>query len=282
VLRHCSAKALWQQKQRQSLLEELNTLYVAFTRGKTSLHVCFAYQGQKTWDEYYADKQGDMLKLPTILANACMDYFAGELPDEDGILRIQSKYPELKDQAPDDQDVRLELSLAETALAEEQGLNWESTMAVMEDNIRDWKAVYLDKRQHLYGDLVHYYLSFIRQDTSSEHRFAALQCINRYGSLLPIETLNSVFEDTRSELHKHSYLFDPDYDKVFTELPIGKLRIDRVMVNSGSKEALVIDFKTGGIYEEEQLENYVDALKRTPAFKDYRFSSKYVNLEISG
>jgi hypothetical protein len=95
---------------------------------------------------------------------------------------------------------------------------------------------------------------------------------------LPETTLKSIFESGKRELRKHSYLFDPAFDKVFTELPIGHLRIDRLMLNSTQKLALVIDYKTGGIHEQEQIEHYIQALKRIPALKDYSFESRYVQL----
>jgi hypothetical protein len=136
------------------------------------------------------------------------------------------------------------------------------------------------KRQHLFGDVAHYYLSFIYYDREDEHSFAALQCLNRYGSLLPGKILHATFDRCRRELQKHSYLFDPDYDKVFTELPVDHYRIDRLMINTKVKEALVIDYKTGGIHEEEQVDNYVKSLQKIPAFSGYSFSSKYVKLEI--
>lgn len=280
VLKHSSAKALWEQKQRQSLLEELNTLYVAFTRAKTSLHAYFSYRATKSWAEYYADKQEKNIQLPVILAHTCMEYFADAQPDANGIYRFQSSYPQEAKTPKSEPLNHFKLSLSETELAREKAINWDAVSSPKEDSVRDWKVVYLDKRQHLYGDIVHYYLSFIRYNSEAEHHFAALQCLNRYGSLLPEQTLHSIFESSKTELQSHGYLFEDQYDKVFTEFPINALRIDRLMVNSQKKEAVVIDYKTGGIYEIDQLDSYVAALKRLPAFRDYSFSSQYVNLKI--
>ncbi|MDD2544005.1 MAG: UvrD-helicase domain-containing protein [Candidatus Cloacimonetes bacterium] len=278
VLKHSSAKALWEQKRRQTLLEELNTLYVAFTRAKTSLHICFGYAGKDSWPDYFAARDEDNLKLPAILANACMEYFASASADINGIYRFQSEYPQTKTEVHDDTQTCMQLSIRPESVAEEMGVNWEAYLPVMDDTVKNWKAVYLEQRQHLYGDLLHYYLSFIHSDTGDEHRMAASQCISRYGSLLPETTLKSIFESGKRELRKHSYLFDPAFDKVFTELPIGHLRIDRLMLNSTQKLALVIDYKTGGIHEQEQIEHYIQALKRIPALKDYSFESRYVQL----
>lgn len=280
VLRHSSAKDLWEQKRRQSLLEELNALYVAFTRAKTALHVYFSYRGQKTWDEYYADKDEDSLRLPVILANTCKEFFDGVIPDQRGILCFKTCYPETKEKSPKPAKEKLKLSLEIGSLPRAHGLNWDATKAMKDNAVRDWKAVYLDKRQHLYGELAHYYLSFIRRDTDDEHSYAALQCLSHYGSLLSERVLRDVFESVKQELRKHSFLFAPVYDKVYTELPVNRLRIDRLMVNTQAKEALVIDYKTGGIHEEDQIDKYIAALKKLPAFSGYSFSGQYVNIRI--
>ncbi|MCD8481174.1 MAG: hypothetical protein LRZ88_13875 [Candidatus Cloacimonetes bacterium] len=121
VLRHSSAKDLWEQKRRQSLLEELNALYVAFTRAKTALHVYFSYRGQKTWDEYYADKDEDSLRLPVILANTCKEFFDGVIPDQRGILCFKTCYPETKEKSPKPAKEKLKLSLEIGSLPRAQG-----------------------------------------------------------------------------------------------------------------------------------------------------------------
>lgn len=280
VLKYSGAKELWEDKQRLALLEELNNLYVAFTRAKSSLHIYFTYKGQKSWGDYFDSKGEDDLKLPAILANACMSFFSGTESDANGIFRYDRSYPETKKEDKQDKKQIIELSLQKSALGCETGNDWTAYQPLSEQLDLDWKAVYLDKRQHLFGDVAHYYLSFIYYDREDEHSFAALQCLNRYGSLLPGKILHATFDRCRRELQKHSYLFDPDYDKVFTELPVDHYRIDRLMINTKVKEALVIDYKTGGIHEEEQVDNYVKSLQKIPAFSGYSFSSKYVKLEI--
>jgi len=127
---------------------------------------------------------------------------------------------------------------------------------------------------------VHYYLSFIKHDRDDEHGFARLQCLNRYGSLLPQKVLEAIFARTREELREHSYLFAMEYDKIFTEFSVFNYRIDRLMLNTSTREAWVIDFKTGAIHEQEQVDTYVAALQKLPAFSGYSFRSSYVKLEI--
>ena len=107
-----------------------------------------------------------------------------------------------------------------------------------------------------------------------------MQCLNRYGSLLPQKVLEAIFARTREELREHSYLFAMEYDKIFTEFSVFNYRIDRLMLNTSTREAWVIDFKTGAIHEQEQVDTYVAALQKLPAFSGYSFRSSYVKLEI--
>ncbi|HOA30030.1 MAG TPA: 3'-5' exonuclease, partial [Candidatus Cloacimonadota bacterium] len=237
VLKASGAKELWEDKQRQALLEELNNLYVAFTRAKSSLHIYFTYRGQKSWGDYYDSKGEDDLKLPAILANACMDFFSGTESDANGVYRLDRSYPQTRKDDKQDKRQIVELKLQKSALGCETIDDWAAYQPLSEQLDLDWKVVYLDKRQHLFGDVVHYYLSFIHYDREDEHSFARLQCLNRYGSLLPEKVLHTTFDRSQQELQKHSYLFDPEYDKVFTELPVDHYRIDRLMINTKIKEA---------------------------------------------
>ncbi len=280
ILKHSPAAQLWQDKNKASLLEELNTLYVAFTRAKKHLHILFTYSGTKTWPEYYDKKQDEeTLMLPAILANACLGYFGEEEPDEHGIYRFDSHHAPSADKETEQKE-KQGYSRPELHFAQPSGLEWSAVQDI--DALPDisYKDVYLDKRQALWGDLAHYYLSFIRTDSPDEHERARRESISRYGSILPLDQLQRFFTRLIREIRKHSHLFDPDYDKIFNEFEVGSFRVDRLMLNTAARKAWIIDYKTGDISEMEQLDVYQEVLAALPAFGGYSFKTEYIRLDV--
>ena len=81
-------------------------------------------------------------------------------------------------------------------------------------------------------------------------------------------------------------MFPPDYDKVFTEFTLfsegNQYRIDRLLIDTKQKRALILDYKTGITKEQEQLEHYKNALSNLPAIKDGNFSidTKFISLSL--
>ena len=280
VLKHSPAAQLWQDKNKASLLEELNTLYVAFTRAKKHLHILFTYSGTKTWPEYYAEKEDkDKLQLPAILANACQSYFGENEPNENGIYRFDSYHTPAEDKDTEQKDKPQELR-PDLRLAQPSAITWDAIQNADTLPGISYKDVYLEKRQALWGDLAHYYLSFIKIDSDDEHQRARRESISRYGSLLPIEQLQRFFTKLCQEIHKHSHLFDPDYDKIYNEFEVGSFRVDRLMLNTAAKKAWIIDYKTGDVHEKEQLDVYQEVLAGLPAFQGYSFRTEYIRLDV--
>jgi ATP-dependent exoDNAse (exonuclease V) beta subunit len=281
VLRHSPAASLWQEKHKGSLLEELNTLYVAFTRARQNLHILFAYESSQNWADYYAQKQQiEALSLPAILANACMSYFQDTPCDADGIYRHQTSY---EPASPNEQEEQQDSSrsIPDLRLADIHRFDWDELLP--DEQVLDvcYKTVYLEKRQALWGDIVHYYLSYIKRDTPDEHSRARRECTKRYGSLLPMTKLMRLFEALPHELRRHSYLFDLRYDRLYNEFELANYRIDRLMLDTSAKVAVIIDYKTGGIHEKEQLDRYEKALAALPALQGFCFEKHYVPLDIS-
>lgn len=282
VLKHSPAAQLWEDKNKASLLEELNTLYVAFTRAKKHLHILFTYLGTKEWPEYYAKKEGeDTLMLPAILANACLDYFGENEPDEHGIYRFDSHHVPSKKEGTDKPEEKADFR-PELRFAQPFGLDWSAIQDTSALSDISYKNVYLEKRQALWGDLAHYYLSFIKTDSEDEHERARRESISRYGSILPVAGLERFFVKLCQEIRKHSYLFDPDYDKIYNEFEVGSFRVDRLMLNTAGKKAWIIDYKTGDVHEKEQLDVYQEVLAGMPAFQGYSFKTEYVRLDVRG
>ncbi|HNQ42936.1 MAG TPA: 3'-5' exonuclease, partial [Candidatus Cloacimonadota bacterium] len=292
ILKHSSHQGLWELSEGKALLEELNSLYVAFTRAKTRLHICFAYQSSKSWDEYLAAKEEDSLKLPTIVATACVDFFRAQdiNPRRHGIYTLQSnpssnssdvltKGDKQQESAPIALDPMLRL-------APYKKLPFNAYRPIEQIPNLDWEVSFLHKRQNLIGDIVHFYLSFIKHDHDEEYTIAQQACLARYGSLLNRGKLQRILDTARSEIARYAFIFDPSYPHIFTEFTItgshGTMRIDRLMVDPRGLRIQVIDFKTGAIHEKDQLDTYVQALLELPAFQnaDYQIEQRYVLLAV--
>ena len=68
---------------------------------------------------------------------------------------------------------------------------------------------------------------------------------------------------------------------MYTEFALGHYRVDRLMLDTAAAEAVLIDYKTGGIAEIDQLERYHDALAAHTALNGYKFSMHYVQVVLS-
>lgn len=279
ILQYSPAQKLWDNTVRQAKLEELNNLYVAFTRAKTDLHILFGYNSTGAWEEYLKTKESSP-SLPLLLAKACTDTFSEAETMPNGIRRRSTRYP-----AKDNRDKEAHIDKQRTIRGILPPLIQPSALqTAVPSPIKklDFKAVYLERRHALYGDLAHLYISFIIRDEELEHQRAKRECIQRFGSILPQSRITRFVDDLQQELRNHSYLFDPEYDHVFTEFAVRKYRIDRLMMNTRAKKALIVDFKTGGIHEQDQLEVYKLALEGLPTLQGYSFETRYVSLNCFG
>lgn len=278
LLEHSDYADLHTRQEQRALLEEMNNLYVAFTRAKTKLHILFTYRSTKEWSDYRNDQDTKDDKLPNLLCEACHRWFDGQ---REKLGQPKPGAPEPDKQGKQESDtprlISCEASLLASALdfaplplAEPQQL----------DPAANRRQIWLEDRANLIGDLWHYYLSFIIRDLPEEHSHARRQVISHYCSILTLQRIDAELKKLRDRLRDFPLLFEPRWNKVFTELPIyqgaKELRVDRLMLDTLAKQALIIDYKTGGIYETEQLERYRSVLAQLPVLRDGAYS-----LEIS-
>jgi hypothetical protein len=161
--------------------------------------------------------------------------------------------------------------------------DWSSLNPVDKPTISDWKRVWLQDRPNLLGDLAHYYLSFIIRNLSDEHDYAFRRCLLRYGSLLQREDIMAIVDICHQSCNKNPWLFESTWDLVFTEFEIkgskGLLRIDRLMLNTNAKQALIVDYKSGQIHDALQLEDYRSALLKLNNLTAYDIDLRFLKLQ---
>lgn len=289
VLKASSYRHLWEEERKRELLEELNNLYVAFTRAECKLHLFFCYQNKDGWDAYL--NKSEEPSLPALLCNASLDFFIqqGISPNEQGIYVFNSPFGDdfidnIEAQASSPVDAS-QVVLSGNLLAnllQTSKPNWENMMPVEQQKIQDWNKYWLEDKPNLLGDLAHYYLSHIIRNISSEHSFALRRCMLRFGSILTGDEIVAVSEQCRVACNANAWLFDMKWDKIYTELEVkgeGSLfRLDRLMLNTSQQKAVIIDYKSGEIHDTMQLENYCTALQKIIGIGDYKIDLQFIKL----
>ncbi len=288
LLAKSSYSGLVERTDNRVLLEEMNTLYVAFTRAKTALHVCMAFQGSEDYDAYLSKRGPDKLKFPDLLADASRSFFQARGIETDAQQRYRFSEelptPPDEDQASQAEKGPEDLTFA-GILPPVESDPYAGIDANALDPHRDWKRVWVLDRHQLTGDLVHHYLSFVLRNLPEEHARASKQCLARFGSLLSQTEILSALELLRQKLPEQE-IFPSGYDKVFTELTLyhsgRELRLDRLLLDTQGKRALILDYKTGATYRPEQLEEYRSVLLSQAAIQAgaYTVATMFINLDF--
>jgi len=291
ILKYSSKKELVELDSKKEMLEEMNTLYVAFTRAKTSLSLCMAYKHQEGFDDLLNNKQESDKYLPILLTKIVRDFFTSKNIEPTGPDENIYKFPVAAETTPKPKEEKesnkerlcaLDLT---NVLPPKQPYPFKETVETFKNKYLNWKSMWLENRSNLYGNLAHYYLSFLKYNLPEEHNYALKQCILKYGTLLTHSEIEEKINSLKNNL-PISELFPPDYDKVFTEFTLfsegNQYRIDRLLIDTKQKRALILDYKTGVTKEQEQLEHYKNALSNLPAIKDDNFSidTKFISLTL--
>lgn len=291
ILKYSSKKELVELDSKKEMLEEMNTLYVAFTRAKTSLSLCMAYEHKKGFDDLLNNKQESDKYLPILLTKIVRDFFTSKNIEPTGPDENIYKFPVAAETTPKPKEEKgsnkeslCSLDLT-NVLPPKQAYPFKETVETSKNKYLNWKSMWLENRSNLYGNLAHYYLSFLKYNLPEEHNYALKQCILKYGTLLTHSEIEEKINSLKNNLPV-SELFPPDYDKVFTEFTLfsegNQYRIDRLLIDTKQKRALILDYKTGVTKEQEQLEHYKKALSNLPAIKDDNFSidTKFISLTL--
>ncbi|MDY0151313.1 MAG: UvrD-helicase domain-containing protein [Candidatus Cloacimonas sp.] len=290
ILKVSSYKHLWEEEQKRELLEEMNNLYVALTRAKSKLHLYFCYEGKDAWADYRDNPKHE--NLPVLLCNACVEQFADAEPDARGVYSLQSIFqksdnaavPEHKDAVNEKQQgakiTAADYTVLLSNLPQAKEVDWNGLKKNDNPVYVNWKQTWLVDHPNLKGDLIHYYFSFIIRNLPEEHNYAFKRCVARYGSLLPYNNILQLLSGCHSECDSNAWLFNESWDKIYTEFELtgvnGLQRIDRLMLNTATKHALIIDFKSGEVHDKQQLESYRQTLLRIPVLHDYSVETRFV------
>ncbi|MBN2412953.1 UvrD-helicase domain-containing protein [candidate division KSB1 bacterium] len=292
IIPYCSGKELKADSDNREIIEELNNIYVALTRAKNNLYINFVYK-----------KKGGLLKLFDDLMNS------DAVPAEQIILYAIYHYFKNKDLLVPENDFKTAAATGNLRKSVEKSLpssekdysflnkyiDFDNSKYLKSDAERlkrdeyiNFSSVYLVDRDIDKGNIIHYFLSIIRYGSNEEIEYAAQKTIGYFGNLIPESKIQELLQQVTEYLKKNlTELFSEKWDRIFTEYtlfsPAGKeLRLDRLMIDQKNREIKIIDYKTGEYYEQQQMNEYIYAVKSLSVVKkgDYKVIGKFVEIPL--
>jgi ATP-dependent exoDNAse (exonuclease V) beta subunit len=241
----------YEEIKHKKTIDEINTLYVALTRAKKNLSV---YWVKKTLKD--ESKDISIKKWVRELAKSYASTNPTQLSSANYNQPPAINHPMITHHYID--IPRQYISL------------YKNKVSIKTEHL---KYLFIHKKSVLIGNAAHLYLSFIKYDREEEHQFALINTINKYGNILSQNEIKEVVSRVKICINNNQSLFCSSYDKVFNEWACfddknNQYRIDRFIVNTTEKKAMVIDFKTGGIEDAEQIERYIKILYDIPALRN--------------
>ncbi len=268
----------------KELIAEINSLYVGLTRAKTCLfHYIYtlakdrnSIKVSKSEDYQFKHYLSVIYKLLSESDNydeEGFEYTTGIIPESDfeSSLPVDKKKPELKE------------------FSQYFNLGIQSkTKTFTDSNTADIYSVkqIVERKADVIGSLAHDYLSCIKYNSEDEQKSAESLVLKIYGNVFSLQDLRSLFDQVQKWIKNNEEYFSQVWDKIFNEQTIfdksGKeFRIDRLMINSAEKTILILDYKTGGISEINQLNNYSEIISSYDYVKDdFKIETRYIKINI--
>ena len=134
--------------------------------------------------------------------------------------------------------------------------------------------------KEVYGQMIHYFLSFLYYNTPYERKLAKSMVYKSFSLYFHKRVIEKALDETTIKLESYPHLFDKNlWTNVYCEYEIFSngsfYRLDRLMLNKNEKKAFVVDYKTGKLYWEEQLEFYRELVVNL--LPNYSVSTEYIS-----
>ncbi|MCF7918592.1 MAG: UvrD-helicase domain-containing protein [Candidatus Cloacimonetes bacterium] len=284
-----SRASLALRQQKKETIEAVNIWYVALTRAKRNLLGLFTYGNKNGIEGYLKEVDSDDLKTNKLMIHSLLSEFEKEsvingndLLIEYGRLEKYQEKLEIKVMVLDsatDVSRWFEAPPADTLLPRD---NWEKCLQP--------EILKAETHARLLGNLAHYYLEQIEFDEPRQRELALQATLNYYGNLIPADRIRSVAAQLQAFLHDNAAYFAEKYwDVVYREFAIfndkkEEFRIDRLLVSHTRREIVILDYKTGRITDQWQLDNYKKIIKNIPFVKKHNYSVKdgiFLSINIS-
>jgi len=243
------ANTLFEDMQDKEKSEILNLAYVALTRAKNNLFL-FTNLDLKSVD----DPKKTLNVWGEIASNMRL-FFADEQIDESDETYFSAQKG-------------LPLFAQVSKKKETPADDWREEMFHESKELSPVNIEKINKENALFGEMVHYYLSYVRWNTESEKRLARKMTVNKFG-----KKWQSNFTKIEKFLQKNSWLYDPKkWESILCEYPLlleeKEYRLDRVMISKDKQKATLVDYKTGSIEDPEQLNVYKEIFQKASGISD--------------
>jgi ATP-dependent exoDNAse (exonuclease V) beta subunit len=260
-----------EKAERKQLMEEINNVYVALTRPKNNLFFLIESPRQLKDDKegkYWSGSSYHFYE-DAILAGAEELYL-------DQLVEAKTFGTLMNDTSETDNSIIEIPNLAAYFAAEKLS---EETLFEYNQN-KDFNLKLEGDLKRIAGLAAHYCLEHIKYNKSEERQFARDMVLARYGNILGSVKIEQILTRVDNFIKENLQYFNEDRE-VFTEYKLvdgdDTYRLDRLMVDEEKLEIKIIDYKTGALKEQAQLESYEDII-RNKVGEQYQISSEFVEV----
>ncbi|MFN2364205.1 MAG: UvrD-helicase domain-containing protein, partial [Halarsenatibacteraceae bacterium] len=255
------------------LAEEINNLYVAMTRPVANLFLYIDTPRKIMPGESGFWESNDSYNFyePAILEATGQDSLVDLIePWSDGELEVDS-YDKESQSLPDIQDLAPFFAGDWPELAER----------IKAKEAKDFDFNLDKERAQVVGLGLHFYLEQVLYGSREEKQQAARLVMARYGNILGRADTEKLIARAEAFVAENPEYFSKRYE-IFTEYSLwlddGSMkRIDRMLVDRENKYIKIIDFKSGAIESDDQLDEYRKILADELG-QEYSFETEYLNL----
>lgn len=288
IVAHSSHRYFANELQRREAVEELNTFYVALTRAKSNLFLCFVYRKAGGFAKFCMEKTEK--RMPHVMVEHIRYVFQNNYElihfDENRERGHHGQVVEKKIKSVKEQE-ESPAFLADYLDTDRLGLRKIDVERLERETHVNFKTVFLEHNAIEIGNLVHFYLSFIKQGTEQEKEWARQRAGSFYGTLISPRQIETILDSVNRFIDAHPEVFSPEWTHIYTEFTLfdhdgSELRMDRLLVNDNTKTIEIIDYKTGHIFEPEQLATYIRTVESLPHVREnaYKVQGRFLQVDV--
>ncbi len=263
--------------------DELNNLYVALTRAQNNLFIYLHYSKKGELKKLIEDINQQSSVMKNIAKIICHE-FADDL-QELSVVSHKLEYGKISKEK-----VKLgKKNKAKYSMNKAFKIFSKFDAKLVESpKIEQVKKEFLENQSILIGNIVHEYLSHIKYFQTKILDSAFEKTIAKYGGLMNIKKIRKIIFEVNHCIDNNSSYFDEKvWDRVFNEHSIfdefGKeYRIDRLMIDTKNRKILILDYKTGSNYEQEQLDQYKTIIENlfVTIYDNYCVKTKFLEVKV--
>lgn len=288
IVKQSSYKDVIEEWERREAIEELNALYVAMTRAKSNLFIGFLFNSKDGLLKI--DNRDDKIDIAKCMARTLKNFFEKNgnvaFKDDSKFNAVYGTFDAIHESISEAQ--HKDFSFLQQYIDADRAKYGKIDKEYQQQFTHiDFKSAFVEQRGVEKGTIVHYYLSFIRHDTPEERRYARRQTLSRYGSLMPGQDVEMLIQKASAFVDNNPELFPDSEWHIFTEYSLfhpdgSQIRIDRLMVNTREHKIIIVDYKTGDIFEPDQLSRYTETVESLPVVKqqEYDIDARFYRIEI--